>query len=59
MSHRAMQGLSELRKAVKDWLCEEHTEHQDKDGYLRDMFNEPEHGNPLDCLQCRVEDLLR
>lgn len=50
--------LRELKLAVRDWLVDEHTPHLDKHGYLRDGFNEPSHGNPQDCLQCRVEELL-
>ena len=45
-----------LKKAVAEWLREEFTAHLDKDGNLRDIFAHDEtHGNPDDCLQCRVE----
>lgn len=53
----------QFRKAVAEFILEETTPHLDKDGRLRAMWatdegDEPLHGNPQDCLQCRVEEFL-
>lgn len=57
MSNLQVRQLNELRASVKEFLDDNFTRHQMRDGTLRPGIHEED--SPTDCAQCRLEDALR